>query len=173
MGRVATPPEWEVDTLATTIRLTRMGKKKRPFYRLVVLDSRTRRDGAYLANLGYYNPFVDPAEVDLRTAEILEWLEKGASLSDTARSLLKREGILYHYSLVQQGLPAAEIAAKLEAWRPAQAARIQRDVEANVAHKRQVDDAETKRREAAAAAKAAKAAADAAGNEAATPKEGE
>ena len=50
MGRVATPPEWEADKLATTIRLTRMGKKKRPFYRLVVLDSRKRRDGAYLAN---------------------------------------------------------------------------------------------------------------------------
>ena len=66
MGPGAKPPEREADTLATTIRLTRMGKKKRPFYRLVVLDSRTRRDGAYLANLGYYNPFVEPARGDLQ-----------------------------------------------------------------------------------------------------------
>ena len=100
MGRVAKPPEWEADTLATTIRLTRMGKKKRPFYRLVVVYSRKRRDGAYLANLGYYNPFVEPHEVDLHHDEILSWLAKGAEVRDTASSLLKREGILYHFSLL-------------------------------------------------------------------------
>ena len=59
------------EELATTIRLTRMGKKKRPFYRLVVLDSRKRRDGAYLANLGYYNPFVEPLEVELHEDEVI------------------------------------------------------------------------------------------------------
>ena len=87
--------------MATTIRLTRMGKKKRPFYRLVVLDSRVRRDGAYLANLGHYNPFVEPAEVKLHADEIVAWLGKGATVSDSARSLLKREGVLYRFSLVQ------------------------------------------------------------------------
>ena len=51
--------------MATTIRLTRMGRKKRPFYRLVVLDSRKRRDGAYLANLGFYNPFTEPHEINI------------------------------------------------------------------------------------------------------------
>ena len=60
MGPTATPLDWR-SIVATTIRLTRMGRKKRPFYRMVVLDSRKRRDGAYLANLGYYNPFTDPA----------------------------------------------------------------------------------------------------------------
>ncbi|HOX26783.1 MAG TPA: 30S ribosomal protein S16 [Candidatus Krumholzibacteria bacterium] len=155
--------------MATTIRLTRMGKKKRPFYRLVVLDSRKRRDGAYLANLGYYNPFVDPQEVDLHTDEILDWLQKGASISDTARSLLKRQGILYHFSLVQQGLTAEEIASRLEAWQPGQSARIQRDADASRARRRQLQEAETQRREAAAAAKAAASAASAAGGEAETP----
>ena len=64
-----------------------MGRKKRPFYRLVVLDSRKRRDGAYLANLGYYNPFTEPHEINLHPDEIVAWLQKGATVSETARSL--------------------------------------------------------------------------------------
>jgi small subunit ribosomal protein S16 len=159
MGRVATPPEWEADTLATTIRLTRMGKKKRPFYRLVVLDSRKRRDGAYLANLGYYNPFVDPHEVELHDDEIISWLEKGAEVRDTARSLLKREGILYRFSLKQQGLSPEEIASRMEDWRPGQQARIARQEEARVTRLRQIEEAERKKRDDAAKAAAAEAAA--------------
>ncbi len=102
--------------MATTIRLTRMGRKKRPFYRLVAVDSRKRRDGAYLANLGYYNPFNDPFEVELHTDEIISWLSKGATISGTARALLKGEGVLYRYSLVRQGLDAAEIDARMAEW---------------------------------------------------------
>ncbi len=147
--------------MATTIRLTRMGKKKRPFYRLVVLDNRKRRDGAYLANLGYYNPFVEPHEVNLHIEDILGWLQKGAEVSDTARSLLKREGILYHYSLIQAGLGEDEIRTRLETWRPQQEARLQRDQEAIHKHRRQIEAAEEKRRQDAQAA-AAKAAAEAA-----------
>ena len=158
MGRVATPPEWEVDTLATTIRLTRMGKKKRPFYRLVVLDSRTRRDGAYLANLGYYNPFVEPLEVELHHDEIISWLSKGAQVSPTARALLKREGVLFQYSLVKQGLSADEVAAKMDAWRPGQAARIARAEEARQHRLDGIEAAEQKRRDDAAKAAAAEAA---------------
>jgi len=189
MGRVAKPPAWEDDTLATTIRLTRMGKKKRPFYRLVVLDNRKRRDGAYLANLGYYNPFVEPHEVQLHTEEILSWLQKGAEVRDTARSLLKREGVLYHFSLLKAGLSAEEIQARLDAWRPQHEARQARDKAAITTHRRQIEEAEQKRRddaakatadaaaaEAAAAAAAAEPAAgegDAAADEAAAPQEGE
>jgi small subunit ribosomal protein S16 len=112
--------------LATTIRLTRMGKKKRPFYRLVVLDSRKRRDGAYLANLGYYNPFCEPHEVQLHTDEIIAWLKKGASVSETARALLRAEGVLYRYALESQGVPAEEAAQKLAAWRRGSEARRER-----------------------------------------------
>jgi small subunit ribosomal protein S16 len=109
--------------LATTIRLTRMGKKKRPFYRLVVLDSRKRRDGAYLANLGYYNPFSEPHEVQLHTDEIIAWLRKGASLSETARSLLRAEGVLYRYALESQGVSAEEADRKMAEWRQGSEAR--------------------------------------------------
>jgi len=103
--------------VSTTIRLTRMGRKKRPFYRLVAMDHRKRRDGAYLANLGYYNPFCEPADVKLHADEIITWLSRGATVSDTARALLKGEGILYQYSLVKQGLDAAEVEARLTTWR--------------------------------------------------------
>jgi len=94
-----------------------MGRKKRPFYRLVAMDHRKRRDGAYLANLGYYNPFSEPADVKLHADEIITWLGRGATVSDTARALLKGEGILYQYALVKQGLDAAEIEARLTTWR--------------------------------------------------------
>ncbi len=144
--------------MATTIRLTRMGKKKRPFYRLVVLDSRKRRDGAYLANLGYYNPFVEPHEVSLHVDDCVEWLGKGAEASGTARSLLKREGILYKFSLVRQGLDAAEIEARMEAWRPGQQARLERDASAVRDRQRQIAEAEEHRREEAAKTAAAEAA---------------
>ena len=105
--------------MATTIRLTRMGRKKRPFYRMVVLDSRKRRDGAYLANLGYYNPFCDPHEVDLHAEDIINWLGKGATMSETARSLLRGEGILYQWSLLKAGMETDEVAAKVAEWREA------------------------------------------------------
>ncbi|MBE0565636.1 MAG: 30S ribosomal protein S16, partial [Krumholzibacteria bacterium] len=116
MGPGAIPRQWRL-RVATTIRLTRMGRKKRPFYRLVVLDSRKRRDGAYLANLGYYNPFAEPAEVDLHTDEIIGWMSKGATLSETAKSLLRAEGVLFKYSLVKQGLDQAAVDAKVAEWR--------------------------------------------------------
>ena len=102
--------------MSTTIRLTRMGRKKRPFYRLVVLDSRKRRDGAYLANLGYYNPFTEPHEINIQSDEIIEWLGKGATVSETARSLLRSQGVLYKYSLVKKGMDAAEIDARMNEW---------------------------------------------------------
>ena len=99
--------------MSTTIRLTRMGRKKRPFYRLVVLDSRKRRDGAYLANLGYYNPFTDPRTVELNDDDIISWLNKGATLSPTAKSLLRSEGVLYKLSLIKSGATEADVEAKM------------------------------------------------------------
>ena len=75
--------------MALTIRLTRMGSKKRPFYRLVVLESASRRDGRPLEFLGHYNPMVNPAEVVINKESLDKWLKQGAKPSDTVRSLLK------------------------------------------------------------------------------------
>ena len=74
------------------IRLTRMGSKKRPFYRVVALDSATRRDGRPVEFLGYYNPMVEPNEIKLDMENIEKWLKQGAEPSNTVRSLLKKAG---------------------------------------------------------------------------------
>jgi len=71
-----------------------MGAKKRPFYRLVVADSRAARDGRFLDTLGYYNPITDPVQLEIDKEKALSWLKKGAQPSDTARALLKKCGLL-------------------------------------------------------------------------------
>ncbi len=78
--------------MAMKIRLTRMGSKKRPFYRVVALDSAARRDGRPIEYLGHYNPMVEPSEINLEMDKIEQWLAKGAEPSNTVRSLLKKAG---------------------------------------------------------------------------------
>ena len=78
--------------MAMKIRLTRMGSKKRPFYRVVALDSATRRDGRPVEYLGYYNPMVEPNDIKLDMENIQKWLDQGAEPSNTVRSLLKKAG---------------------------------------------------------------------------------
>lgn len=80
--------------MAVRIRLKRMGAKKRPFYRLVVADSRAARDGAFIDTLGYYNPISEPVELQIDEEKALDWLKKGAQPSDTAKSLLQRTGVM-------------------------------------------------------------------------------
>ena len=75
------------------IRLTRIGSKKKPFYRLVATDSRSPRDGRFLEILGFYNPNTSPAEIRLKPERIIAWIERGAKPTDTVISLLKKEGM--------------------------------------------------------------------------------
>lgn len=75
--------------MAVKIRLARHGAKKRPFYRIVVTDSESPRDGRYLENVGTYNPLQDPAEVTLKTDRVEYWLQQGAIPTDTVKTLLK------------------------------------------------------------------------------------
>ena len=76
------------------IRLTRVGKKKKPAYRLVVADSRSPRDGAFVEIIGHYDPLQDPANLIVKEERAVAWLKKGARPSDTAAKLLSRLGIL-------------------------------------------------------------------------------
>jgi len=80
--------------MAVKIRLTRMGDKKSPFYRVVVADSRKARDGAYIEKLGTFNPLTNPAEVKLDVEKTKKWIANGAQPTETARTLLVKEGIL-------------------------------------------------------------------------------
>ncbi len=72
------------------IRLKRMGMKKHPFYRIVVADERSPRDGRFIEEIGYYNPMKQPAEIKLDKEKAIEWLKKGAQPTDTVRVLLKK-----------------------------------------------------------------------------------
>ncbi len=76
--------------MAVKLRLTRMGAKKKPFYRVVAINNETRRDGRPLEFLGYYNPMVEPVDVKLDMEKVNAWLDKGAQPSDTVRSLIKK-----------------------------------------------------------------------------------
>ena len=80
--------------MAVKIRLTRMGKKKNPFYRIVVADERTRRDGAPIEEIGYYDPMTNPANVKIDAEKATKWLNNGAQPTDTVRALLKKNDII-------------------------------------------------------------------------------
>ena len=80
--------------MAVKIRLTRLGDKKSPFYRVVVADSRYPRDGRFIDLLGTYNPLKDPAEINIDNEKAVEWIKKGAQPTDTARALLVKSGAI-------------------------------------------------------------------------------
>ena len=76
------------------IRLKRMGMKKEPFYRIVVTDSRSPRDGRFIEEIGYYNPMTAPAEINVNGERAKYWLGVGAQPTDTVRALLKKTGVI-------------------------------------------------------------------------------
>ena len=76
------------------IRLRRMGKKKSPFYRIVVADSRSPRDGRFIEEVGYYNPMTNPAEIKVNEEKVQEWLKNGAQPTETVKSILTKTGII-------------------------------------------------------------------------------
>ncbi len=81
--------------MAAKIRLQRHGSKKRPFYFIVIADSRSPRDGKFIQKLGTYNPLTVPATIQLDRQKALEWLNKGATPTDTVRRILSFKGVLY------------------------------------------------------------------------------
>ncbi|MBO4848449.1 MAG: 30S ribosomal protein S16 [Clostridia bacterium] len=76
------------------IRLRRMGAKKAPFYRIVVADSRAPRGGAFVEEIGYYNPITDPVEIKVDVEKAKNWMKNGAQPTDTVRALLKKSGAI-------------------------------------------------------------------------------
>ncbi|KRL53177.1 ribosomal protein S16 [Lacticaseibacillus manihotivorans DSM 13343 = JCM 12514] len=86
-----------MDLMAVKIRLKRMGSKRKPFYRVVVADSRSPRDGRFIESVGYYNPLTEPVDLKLDEDSILDWLQKGAQPSDTVRTLLSSKGLMQKY----------------------------------------------------------------------------
>ncbi|GEM62465.1 MULTISPECIES: 30S ribosomal protein S16 [Sphingobacterium] len=150
--------------MATKIRLQRHGKKGRPFYHLVVADARAPRDGKFIDRIGSYNPNTNPATIVLDFEKALDWMNKGAQPTDTARTILSDKGVLYKKHLlggVKKGaFDEAAADAKFVAWTEANDARIagKKDGLANTKAetKKIALAAEAKKKEEKAAAIAAK-----------------
>lgn len=88
--------------MAVKIRLKRMGSKKAPFYRIVVADARSPRDGRIIEKVGTYNPLTQPAEVNIDAELALKWLQQGAQPTDTVRNLLSKAGVLKAFHEARQ-----------------------------------------------------------------------
>ncbi len=84
--------------MSVKIRLQRFGTKKKPFYRVAAMDSRTKRDGDVVEYLGKYQPIINGKQFDVNEEKVLKWLKQGAQPSDTIRELLKKEGIWQKYT---------------------------------------------------------------------------
>jgi len=102
--------------LAVKIRLKRMGKKKQPFYRIVVADSRAPRDGRSIEKIGHYNPIPDPAELVINEERLFHWMDQGAKPSDTVFSLLRGRGLTLKYELVSRNADEATISKEMHKW---------------------------------------------------------
>ncbi len=89
--------------MAVKIRLRRMGAKKRPYYRIVVADSRTPRDGRFIEAVGQYNPIDKPASVSLKEERVYHWLKQGALPTDTVNSLFRKIGLLRKWLALKKG----------------------------------------------------------------------
>ena len=109
--------------MAVKIRLKRMGRKKRPFYRLVAIDSRKRRDGLEIERLGWYNPVHQDLSYDIKEDRVLYWLKEGAQPSDTVSGLFKRSGLSYKWDLIKRGVKEDKIESLLSEWSDRQQAR--------------------------------------------------
>jgi small subunit ribosomal protein S16 len=132
--------------MALRIRLRRMGRKKAPHYRIVVAENTMPRDGRFVDRIGFYNPRTDPMtlEVDLEAAR--SWIARGATPTDTVRSLLRRAGINKPAGEVEEAQPVATTAAEPEAETPAE----ETPTEATPAEETPVAEAETPAEEPAA-----------------------
>jgi small subunit ribosomal protein S16 len=89
--------------VAAKIRLSRIGRHKRPFYRIVVADSEKPRDGRFIEILGTYDPLANPAAVRIKEDRAVEWLKKGALASDTVKQLLRTTGVLKQFTTAKTG----------------------------------------------------------------------
>lgn len=102
--------------MSVKLRLSRMGRKKRPYYRIVAVDSRRKRDGAFIERVGYYHPLDNPIKVEIEADKALKWLRDGAIPSDTVLSLFRREGLWLRFRLEKRGLPETQIDQMMNDW---------------------------------------------------------
>lgn len=114
--------------MAVKIRLARHGKKKSPFYHIVIADGRAPRDGRFIEKIGVYNPITNPATIQLDFDKALDWLQKGAVPTNTTRAILSYEGVLMKKHLIdgvkKGAFDEATAETRFKAWKDEQYARI-------------------------------------------------
>lgn len=108
------------------LRLRRRGRKKHPFYDIIAIDGRARRDGASIERVGHIDPMTTPKNIVLDADRCIYWLNVGAQPTEIVRQILSREGVLLRRNLIGKGTPAAEIDAKVQAHTEQAAARYVR-----------------------------------------------
>jgi small subunit ribosomal protein S16 len=99
--------------LSVKLRMRRMGTKKRPFWRIVAIDSRNSRDGRFIEILGYYNPMVEPPQIKMDDDRVYHWLNEGALPSENVRTLLKKLGLMERWRLMRTGITIQELETKI------------------------------------------------------------
>jgi small subunit ribosomal protein S16 len=112
--------------LAVKLRLRRLGRKKRPFYRIIATDSRAPRDGRFIEEIGHYNPLTHPETVSVQEDRALYWLGVGATPSKTVRNILSRQGIILKFDLKKQGVAEEKITEELRKWEVLQIEKAKR-----------------------------------------------
>ena len=165
--------------MAVKIRLQRHGKKDRAFFHIVVADSRSPRDGAFIEKLGVYNPTTNPATIDMNFDQALSWLQKGAVPSDTCRAILSYKGVMMKKHLLdgvaKKALTLDQVEKKFATWLTEKEGKVSSkkdrlSTESKTGAKARLE-AEAKAKEAKAAKNAAKNAAIATKEEAASKEE--
>lgn len=102
--------------MAVKIRLFRIGKKKNPMYRVVVMDSHKSRNSKYIEKIGFYNPLTDPAEIKIDKERALDWLKKGAIPTDTVFNLFQKSGVALEYHLEKNNADEKTRQVELQKW---------------------------------------------------------
>ena len=129
--------------MAVRIRLKKLGRKKRPFYRVVAIDSRFKRDGREIERLGWYDPVQDNNSCNLNEDRILYWLKQGAKPSDTVQGLFRKNGLSYKWHLSKQGVKDADIDKLLEEWKEREKNRIELKKDKKIKKKELAANADT------------------------------
>lgn len=114
--------------MAVKMRLQRKGRRKRPFYHIVVADGRAPRDGRFIERLGSYNPMTKPATIEIDRDKAFDWLQKGAQPTDTVRAILRFKGVYYKRHLMRGvakgALTEEQAEAKYQEWIDAKESKI-------------------------------------------------
>ena len=102
--------------MAVHIRLKRQGRRKRPFYRVIAIDSRSHREGREIERLGWYDPIKEGLSVEFKEDRIFHWLGQGAIPTDTVNSLMRQKGLAHKWHLLKTGVAEDQITTEMEAW---------------------------------------------------------